>query len=134
MRLSSLVFSLVVITSGCRLFCKAWETRGGRISTKLELIKAETTSAEEMRLPQASVDASGLLLTRPNSFQVRARVRGRASVRIRLRVRVWIRVRVRVRLLTRPNSFQPHAPLTYIYYYILYAFVWNANGGHEGSP
>jgi len=36
---------------------------------KLKLIKAESTSAEEMRLPQASVDASGLLLTRPNSFQ-----------------------------------------------------------------
>lgn len=36
---------------------------------KLKLIKAVTKKNEEMRLPQASVDASGLLLTRPNSFQ-----------------------------------------------------------------
>ena len=35
---------------------------------KLKLIRAVTQN-DNMQLPQASVDASGLLLTRPNSFQ-----------------------------------------------------------------
>ena len=37
--------------------------------TKLKLIKAVTRRQEGMRFAQTSVDASGLLLARPNSFQ-----------------------------------------------------------------